>query len=70
MYSGLVIVKTKVVASSRFCTNPEMSVCLVDLWKGRKMRRRDSRDGRGRQKRVMAGHQRVKAELRRLYREE
>lgn len=67
MYSGLVIVKTKVVASSRFCTNPEMSVCLVDLWKRRKMRRRD---GRGRQKRVMAGHQRVKAELRRLYREE
>ncbi len=34
------------------------------------MRRRDDRDGRGRQKRVMAGHQRVKAELRRLYREE
>lgn len=28
MYSGLVIIKTKVVASSRFCTNPEMSVVL------------------------------------------
>lgn len=28
MYSGLVIVKTKVMASSRFCTNPETSVVL------------------------------------------
>lgn len=53
------------MASSRFCTNPEIQSVWISGRKGRKMRR-DVIDGRGRQKkRVMAGHQRVKAKLRR-----
>lgn len=62
MYSGLDFKKPTVVASSRFCTNPEIQSVWISGWKGR----RDVIDGRGRQKkRVMAGHQRVKAKLRR-----
>lgn len=46
MYSGLDFKKPTVVASSRFCTNPEIQSVWISGWKGR----RDVIDGRGRQK--------------------
>lgn len=49
MYSGLDFKKPTVVASSRFCTNPEIQSVWISGRKGRKMRR-DVIDGRVRQK--------------------